>query len=53
MDRKEFPKMLYLKGDVSNYKIVESSEEEDALGADWIDAPIDPADLDMGDRPAD
>lgn len=38
----EFPKMLYFKGDVNVQKTVNSVEEEDALGADWIDAPVDP-----------
>lgn len=38
----EFPKMLYFKGDVANQKIVNSAEEEAALGDDWVDAPADP-----------
>jgi len=38
----EFPKMLYFKGDGTDQKTVNSQEEEDALGADWVDAPIDP-----------
>ena len=42
MDIIEYPKMLYFKGDAANQKIVNSVEEEDALGEDWIDAPIDP-----------
>lgn len=41
----EFPKMLYFKGDAANQKIVESQEEEDALGDDWIDAPVDPLEV--------
>lgn len=52
MDFKEFPKMLYHNGDAANYKVVETAEEEAALGDEWIDAIIDPADL-VGDRPAD
>lgn len=39
----EFPKMLYFHGVPTNNKTVNSQEEEDALGEDWIDAPIDPA----------
>lgn len=38
----EFPKMLYHKGDVGVQKTVNSQAEEDALGDDWIDAPVDP-----------
>lgn len=38
----EFPKMLYHKGDVNVQKTVNSAAEEEALGADWIDAPVDP-----------
>jgi hypothetical protein len=41
----EFPKMLYKNGDVNQQKIVNSQEEEDALGDEWIDEPIDPASL--------
>lgn len=37
----EFPKMLYFKGNVNEQKIVNSQEEEDALGEDWIDRPLD------------
>lgn len=43
MEFLEFPKMLYFKGDPTNQKTVNSQEEEDALGEDWVDAPIDPA----------
>lgn len=39
----EFPKMLYFHGDPTNQRTVASQAEEDALGEDWIDAPIDPA----------
>jgi hypothetical protein len=42
----EFPKMLYKNGDVKHQKIVNSQSEEDAAGDEWIDSPIDPADLD-------
>lgn len=35
----EYPKMLYFLGDVTNHKVVNSADEEDALGADWEDAP--------------
>lgn len=42
MEIQEYPKMLYFKGDATNYKIVNSADEEDALGEDWIDAPIAP-----------
>jgi len=38
----EYPKMLYFKGDVNNQKTVNNEAEEDALGEDWIDAPVDP-----------
>lgn len=38
----EYPKMLYFKGDVSKQKIIDSVVAEDALGADWVDAPSDP-----------
>ena len=38
----EFPKMLYFKGDATNQQVVNSQAEEDALGADWVDAPVDP-----------
>lgn len=37
----EFPKMLYRDGDVNVTKVVNSQEEEDALGDDWIDTPIE------------
>ena len=42
----EYPKMLYKNGDVNQQKTVNSQEEEDAAGDEWIDAPIDPASLD-------
>ena len=42
----EFPKMLYLNGDATKQKIVNSAAEEEDLGEKWIDAPIDPAELD-------
>lgn len=42
MEHDEFPKMLYFKGDAANQKVVNSADEEDALGEDWIDAPVDP-----------
>ncbi len=45
MESQEYPKMLYLLGDVTKQRVVNSVEEEDALGEDWIDAPIDPATL--------
>jgi len=35
----EYPKMLYLLGDVANHKVVNSADEEDALGSDWEDSP--------------
>lgn len=35
----EYPKMLYLLGDATNHKVVNSAEEEDALGDDWEDSP--------------
>lgn len=38
----EFPKMLYLHGDVTVNRTVNSAEEEEALGENWIDAPVDP-----------
>lgn len=38
----EFPKMLYLNGDAAQYRIVNSREEEDEAGEEWIDAIIDP-----------
>lgn len=41
-DPNEFPKMLYFQGDATNHKIVNSAAEEEALGDDWIDAPVDP-----------
>lgn len=41
MEFQEFPKMLYNHGDVTDTKIVNSQEEEDALGDDWIDTPIE------------
>jgi len=41
-DPNEYPKMLYNKGDVNDQKTVNSPAEEDALGEDWIDAPVDP-----------
>ncbi len=39
MDFQEFPKMLYLLGDVSKQKIVNSQEEADELGEDWYEQP--------------
>lgn len=42
MEFQEYPKMLYFKGDATNQRTVNSVAEEDALGEDWIDAPIDP-----------
>lgn len=39
----EFPKMLYLKGDPTEQRVVNSAEEEDEAGPDWYDTPIDPA----------
>lgn len=45
MEFQEFPKMLYNNGDVNDTKIVNSQDEEDALGEEWIDSPIDPASL--------
>lgn len=42
MEHAEFPKMLYFKGDAANQKVVNTADEEDALGDDWIDAPVDP-----------
>lgn len=47
MEFLEFPKMLYKHGnsDPSAQVIVNSQEEEDALGDDYIDEPIDPATL--------
>lgn len=39
VDFKEYPKCLYFKGDPTNYKVVDTADQEDALGADWIDAP--------------
>lgn len=41
-DFQEYPKWLYLNGDAGQSKLVNSKEEEDELGDDWIDA-IDPA----------
>jgi len=35
----EYPKMLYLLGDAANQKVVNSADEEDALGDDWEDSP--------------
>lgn len=37
----EYPKMLYLLGDVANQKVVNSADEEDALGPEWEDAPAE------------
>ena len=42
MEFQEFPKMLYLHGDITKQRIVNSQEEEDDLGPDWLDAPADP-----------
>ena len=42
MEHAEYPKMLYYKGDAANQKVVNSAEEEEALGEDWYDAPVDP-----------
>jgi hypothetical protein len=39
-DTQEFPKMLYHKGNVKEQKVVNSAEDEDALGEDWVDQPI-------------
>jgi hypothetical protein len=38
----EYPKMLYLNGDATKQKTVNSVEEEEASGPDWLDAPVDP-----------
>lgn len=38
----EFPKMLYFKGDANDQRQVNSQEEEDRLGGDWVDAPSEP-----------
>jgi hypothetical protein len=38
----EFPKMLYKLGKATEYQVVNSQAEEDALGDDWIDSVIDP-----------
>jgi len=35
--------MLYKFGNATDFKIVNSQDEEDALGDDWIDSVIDPA----------
>lgn len=43
MEFQEFPKTLYKNGDLNQQKIVNSADEEEALGDDWIDSPIDPA----------
>lgn len=43
MEFLEFPKMLYLNGDPTRQHTVNSAEEEEALGEQWIDEPIDPA----------
>lgn len=51
MDFQEFPKMLYKLGNINEQRVVNSAEEEEALGDDWIDAPIDPATL-ADDAPA-
>lgn len=48
----EFPKMLYHKGNVNRQRTVYSAEEEEKLGADWIDAPIDP-EFDANNEPVD
>ena len=45
MEFLEFPKMLYKNGDPTQQVTVNSQEEEDALGEDYIDEPIDPATL--------
>lgn len=37
----EYPKMLYHGGDATKQKIVNSKDEEDALGDDWIDSPLE------------
>lgn len=42
MEHLEFPKMLYKHGLVKDQRVVNSQEEEDALGADWLDEIIDP-----------
>jgi len=45
MEHQEFPKMLYKNGLVTEQKIVNSQEEEDALGDAWLDSIIDPASI--------
>ncbi|CAB4168742.1 hypothetical protein UFOVP580_25 [uncultured Caudovirales phage] len=45
MEFLEFPKMLYKNGDVNQQKVVNSAAEEEALGEEWIDSPIDPSTL--------
>lgn len=42
MDFVEYPKMLYLNGDINRQKTVNSEEEELAAGDEWIDTPLDP-----------
>lgn len=42
MEFQEFPKMLYKLGNANEQRVVNSQEEEDALGEDWIDSIIDP-----------
>lgn len=47
MEFQEFPKVLYKLGDVNQSMTVNSQEEEDAAGDDWIDAIIDPASIEQ------
>lgn len=47
MEFLEYPKMLYKNGNPFEQKVVHSTEEEAALGDEWIDETIDPATLDV------
>lgn len=42
----EYPKMLYWNGDVTKQITVNSQEEEDALGSEWLDKIVTPVDPD-------
>lgn len=39
MEFQEYPKMLYHNGDLNKQKVVNSVDEEHALGEEWHDAP--------------
>lgn len=47
MNFQEYPKMLYKLGDSKESQIVNSQVEEDDMGDNWIDAIIDPVDIEQ------